>query len=115
MELLEQILNVIWCSCIVQRKTSSGAGDDKSDVNAADGSLNDIKSSEKKEHVQPASNLVFGYLNLFSDGVVSRCSLPLALELLFTCAWSKFHDCFKCSGLLYLLTVWNGPFANIAA
>ncbi|KAJ4710166.1 IAA-alanine resistance protein 1-like [Melia azedarach] len=54
---------------IRRRKTSSGAGDDKSDVNAADGSLNDIKSSEKKEHVQPASNLVFGYLNLFSDGV----------------------------------------------
>ncbi|XP_006448076.2 IAA-alanine resistance protein 1 [Citrus clementina] len=52
-----------------RRKTTSVDGDYKSDVDAADGSSSDVKSSEKKEPVQSASNLVFGYLNLFSDGV----------------------------------------------
>lgn len=52
-----------------RRKTTSVDGDHKSDVDAADGSSSDIKSSKKKEPVQSASNLVFGYLNLFSDGV----------------------------------------------
>ncbi|KAH9794346.1 IAA-alanine resistance protein 1 [Citrus sinensis] len=51
------------------RKTTSVDGDYKSDVDAADGSSSDVKSSKKKEPVQSASNLVFGYLNLFSDGV----------------------------------------------
>lgn len=58
----------------MQRKTTSVDGDDKSDVDAADGSSSDVKSSKKKEPVQSASNLVFGYLNLFSDGVVSMSS-----------------------------------------
>lgn len=52
-----------------RRNTTSVDGDDKSDVDAADGSSSDVKSSKKKEPVQSASNLVFGYLNLFSDGV----------------------------------------------
>ncbi|KAH9794347.1 IAA-alanine resistance protein 1 [Citrus sinensis] len=52
-----------------RRKTTSVDGDYKSDVDAADGSSSDVKSSKKKEPVQSASNLVFGYLNLFSDGV----------------------------------------------
>lgn len=53
----------------MQRKTSTGAGDDKSDVDAADG-YNKVKSLDKEEPAQSPSNLVFGYLNLFSDGVV---------------------------------------------
>lgn len=52
-----------------RRKMTSVDGDYKSDVDAADGSSSDVKSSKKKEPVQSASNLVFGYLNLFSDGV----------------------------------------------
>ncbi|XP_031260197.1 IAA-alanine resistance protein 1 isoform X1 [Pistacia vera] len=55
-------------ACIVQRKTSSSARDDKSDVDAMDGLSDDPKSLEKKEPAR-SSNLVFGYLNLFSDGV----------------------------------------------
>lgn len=58
----------------MQRKMTSVDGDYKSDVDAADGSSSDVKSSKKKEPVQSASNLVFGYLNLFSDGVVSMSS-----------------------------------------
>lgn len=48
--------------------------DDKSDVDAADGSANNIRSLNEKEHTQSPSNLVFGYLNLISDGVVSMRS-----------------------------------------
>ncbi|KAJ0038742.1 hypothetical protein Pint_22509 [Pistacia integerrima] len=51
-----------------RRKTSSSARDDKSDVDAMDGLSDDTKSLEKKEPAR-SSNLVFGYLNLFSDGV----------------------------------------------
>ncbi|XP_044491615.1 IAA-alanine resistance protein 1-like [Mangifera indica] len=46
------------------RKTSSNAGDDKADVDAIDGLSDDVKSLEQNR----SSNLVFGYLNLFSDG-----------------------------------------------
>lgn len=38
---------------------------------SVDSSSDDIKSSNVKEPVRLPTNLVFGYLNLFSDGVVS--------------------------------------------
>ncbi|XP_044480587.1 IAA-alanine resistance protein 1-like isoform X2 [Mangifera indica] len=60
--------SVIQQESLRRRKTSSSAGDDKSDVDAIDSLSNDPKSLEKKEPAQ-SSNLVFGYLNLFSDGV----------------------------------------------
>lgn len=54
-------------------------GDDPSDK-AVDSSADDIKSSNTTEPVRPPSSLVFGYLNLFSDGVVSHVDL-LFVEL----------------------------------
>lgn len=73
-------------AAIVQRKTIAGAKDDKSDVNTSDGSVSDILSLQKEKHAHSASSLVFGYLNLFSDGVVSIQSLPFVLYLSFTCS-----------------------------
>lgn len=56
-------------SLLRKRKTVQEGKDDKSDVDAADGSANNIRSLNEKEHAQSPSNLVFGYLNLISDGV----------------------------------------------
>lgn len=56
-------------SLLRKRKTVQEGKDDKSDVDAADGSANNIRSLNEKEHTQSPSNLVFGYLNLISDGV----------------------------------------------
>ncbi|KAI9168720.1 hypothetical protein LWI28_001046 [Acer negundo] len=55
-------------SHIRKRKTSSAGRDDKLNVDAVDGSFSDLKSLERVDPAQ-SSNLVFGYLNLFSDGV----------------------------------------------
>ncbi|KAF4397249.1 hypothetical protein G4B88_009095 [Cannabis sativa] len=52
----------------LQRRTTVDGKDDKQDVDAAKVSSADIKTP-KEEDVQAPSNLVFGYLNLFSDGV----------------------------------------------
>lgn len=70
----------------MQRKTSSNAGDDKADVDAMDGLSDDLKSLEQNR----SSNLVFGYLNLFSDGVLSMCSWLSAPELSYTYVWRYF-------------------------
>lgn len=58
----------------MQRNGKSGSKDDKQDLNTANGSTADVKASQERS-AQTPSNLVFGYLNLFSDGVVclSRC------------------------------------------
>ncbi|XP_011028121.1 PREDICTED: IAA-alanine resistance protein 1, partial [Populus euphratica] len=56
-------------SLLRKRKTVREGKDDKSDVDAADGSANNIRSLNEKEHTQSPSNRVFGYLNLISDGV----------------------------------------------
>ncbi|XP_012072385.1 IAA-alanine resistance protein 1 isoform X2 [Jatropha curcas] len=52
-----------------KRKTTLDGKDDMPHIDATDGSTNANKSSNKKETTQAPSNLVFGYLNLFSDGV----------------------------------------------
>lgn len=56
-----------------QRNTTAAAGaDDKpSEVDGADVTPSNDKGNSETESVQSPSNLVFGYLNLFSDGVVS--------------------------------------------
>ncbi|KAA3462739.1 IAA-alanine resistance protein 1 [Gossypium australe] len=54
---------------IRKRKSSAGTNDGKSDTGFADGSANSVKTSALKETSHSQSNLVFGYLNLFSDGV----------------------------------------------
>ncbi|RVW34599.1 IAA-alanine resistance protein 1 [Vitis vinifera] len=56
-------------SLLRKRNSISGLREDKSDSDAGNGSTNDIKSLKEKEPAQSPSNLVFGYLNLFSDGV----------------------------------------------
>ncbi|XP_024027409.1 IAA-alanine resistance protein 1 isoform X2 [Morus notabilis] len=55
-------------SNIRKRHTTADGEDDKKDVNTAKFSSADISAS-KEEHAHPPTNLVFGYLNLFSDGV----------------------------------------------
>ncbi|KAM0961038.1 hypothetical protein ACFX2I_020364 [Malus domestica] len=55
-------------SHIRKRNTRTGGSDDKQDVDAANDSTSEAKSA-KGETTQSPSNLVFGYLNLFSDGV----------------------------------------------
>lgn len=52
----------------VLRKRNTGVPEDKADVTAANASVDAIESTEK-EPVKSSSSLVFGYLNLFSDGV----------------------------------------------
>ncbi|CAL5430411.1 unnamed protein product [Camellia sinensis] len=51
-----------------RRKTGSGAGEGNIS-DAPNGSTDHIKSVVEKEPSHSPSNLVFGYLNLFSDGV----------------------------------------------
>lgn len=70
---LMQALDGYWLFFVLvslQRMTSTGYSSVKPDIDAADVSKNNIKLSDKEELAQ-SSNLVFGYLNLFSDGVVS--------------------------------------------
>ncbi|XVF02982.1 hypothetical protein REPUB_Repub04eG0221200 [Reevesia pubescens] len=54
---------------IRKRKSSAGRNDDKSDTNPLDGGANSVKTFVQRKTSQSPSNLVFGYLNLFSDGV----------------------------------------------
>ncbi|GMI99813.1 IAA-ALANINE RESISTANT 1 [Hibiscus trionum] len=54
---------------IRKRKSSAGTSDGKSDIDPADSCANSVKTSVQKETSHSQSNLVFGYLNLFSDGV----------------------------------------------
>ncbi|XP_008389136.2 IAA-alanine resistance protein 1-like isoform X1 [Malus domestica] len=55
-------------SHIRKRNTRTGGSDDKQHVHAANDSTPEAKSA-KGETTRSPSNLVFGYLNLFSDGV----------------------------------------------
>ena len=59
---------MLWCVC--QRSTSTATTDDNK--NAA--IVSTTKPGTEKERGPSPSSLVFGYLNLFSDGVVSLCS-----------------------------------------
>ncbi|MCH85268.1 IAA-alanine resistance protein 1-like, partial [Trifolium medium] len=52
-----------------KRIGSNATKGDSLNDNAEDSSTDNVKSSNVKEPVRPASSLVFGYLNLFSDGV----------------------------------------------
>ena len=69
----------------MQRKSSAGISDDESDINPADGCAKSVKTLVQKETSQSPSNLVFGYLNLFSDGVVSVFSACIFLKFLMFC------------------------------
>lgn len=54
----------------MQRTTGGDAVEDKFNSDAPNGSIDSIGSTKKAESSHSSSNLVFGYLNLFSDGVV---------------------------------------------
>ncbi|XP_065855363.1 IAA-alanine resistance protein 1 isoform X1 [Euphorbia lathyris] len=56
-------------SLLRKRKTTVDDNNDTSVIYASDFSSNASKTLNKKETFQAPSNLVFGYLNLFSDGV----------------------------------------------
>ncbi|CAL5354567.1 unnamed protein product [Camellia sinensis] len=61
-----------------KRKTGSGAG--KENISdAPNGSTHHIKSVVEKELSHSPSNLVFGYLNLFSDDGFGKCFLLYGL------------------------------------
>ena len=77
---------------MLQRIGSNATKGGSQNDNAEDSSTDNAKSSDVKEPVRPASSLVFGYLNLFSDGVVScidlllvelKESFPLFMKTLF--------------------------------
>jgi zinc transporter 7 len=52
-----------------KRSSSTGTEEDKPKLDAANGSKDDSKSVAEPERDHSSSSLVFGYLNLFSDGV----------------------------------------------
>ncbi|XP_058183713.1 IAA-alanine resistance protein 1 [Rhododendron vialii] len=52
-----------------KRNTSTGAGEDKPIADAPNGSAERNNLVDREEPSHSSSNLVFGYLNLFSDGV----------------------------------------------
>ncbi|XP_061367082.1 IAA-alanine resistance protein 1 isoform X1 [Gastrolobium bilobum] len=56
-------------SSLRKRIGSSAAKDDNLNAGAVDSSTDNIKSLNVKEPVKSSTSLVFGYLNLFSDGV----------------------------------------------
>lgn len=101
-----------------QRATCSGAtNDDKEDLNAGNG-LTTKKSSLNK--ATPPSSLVFGYLNLFSDGVVSLCSIlnhDIDKIFRFSVVYNlKFDDnlCEYCSTTLLMEWLWEVHFYFMA-
>ncbi|GLT96823.1 hypothetical protein SLE2022_144200 [Rubroshorea leprosula] len=53
----------------LQKRKTFCVSDDKSEIDAADSSPHNLKSLTEEVPAQSSSNLVFGYLNLFSDGV----------------------------------------------
>ncbi|KAF5747529.1 IAA-alanine resistance protein 1 [Tripterygium wilfordii] len=61
--------NLIQHESLRKRKITSGTGDVKPEVDDDNGFSDDIASLTEKEPAKSPSNLVFGYLNLFSDGV----------------------------------------------
>ncbi|KAL5553337.1 hypothetical protein UlMin_040738 [Ulmus minor] len=56
-------------SQIRKRHTAIDGAEDKQGVDAAKSSATSIKDLHEEEHAEASTNLVFGYLNLFSDGV----------------------------------------------
>lgn len=76
----------------MQRNGKSASGEEKQDLDAANGSTADVKTSQECPAHTP-SNLVFGYLNLFSDGVVcfSRSLNSLILSSFSFLVFYYFH------------------------
>uniref|UniRef100_A0A5B7BG93 Putative IAA-alanine resistance protein 1 n=1 Tax=Davidia involucrata TaxID=16924 RepID=A0A5B7BG93_DAVIN len=56
-------------SLLRKRNITTSASEDEPKLDSANGSTKNIKSLNDKEPAQSPSNLVFGYLNLISDGV----------------------------------------------
>lgn len=60
----------------LQRNAGRSEAEDKTSLNAMNNSSDDNESINRKEPTKSQSNLVFGYLNLFSDGVVCPSFYP---------------------------------------
>lgn len=86
---------ILCCFDYTQRKTSSD-GDEQIELDKtlkAKGGNKAVDSDEAK--AQAPSNLVFGYLNLFSDGVVSMFHFTLvSLISLSFCFWRNLFRIF---------------------
>lgn len=93
MVLWEWLLNVVCHSFILQRSTGGAAGEDKPIVDTTDSFTNNSYFKEK-ELGRSSTNLVFGYLNLFSDGVVRVCLIIIFYFFmnLFLIIWKKTMD-----------------------
>lgn len=77
--------------CFLQRQSITNSRDDKQDVDTAKLSTSDVKVMNGKDHSQSSKNLVFGYLNLFSDGVVSVSSYCYFRNHLFISSPDEFE------------------------
>lgn len=63
-------MNLFCHAFILQRSTAASARGDKADVDFAANNFTEDTDLKEKKPTQSSTNLVFGYLNLFSDGVV---------------------------------------------
>lgn len=83
-----------------QRTTGANAPKDSLAEKISNGN---VESVETKAPIKSQSSLVFGYLNLFSDGVVSRLNFYLLGWLLVCSNWYHIGIVFIHSSLLYNL------------
>ena len=63
--------NYLTNEILVSQRIGSNVTKGDPDTNTVDSATYNVKSSNVKEPVRSPTSLVFGYLNLFSDGVVS--------------------------------------------
>lgn len=83
-------LSDIWYILVLQRIGSNATKGDNLDASAVNSSRDNTESSNLREPVRSSTSLVFGYLNLFSDGVVSYIDFLLVeLKESFPCIHSK--------------------------
>ncbi|KAK4779480.1 hypothetical protein SAY87_015586 [Trapa incisa] len=80
-------------TCFPQRRVKDGAADTVTDEVANNGESKNLICTKNEELSPASSNLVFGYLNLFSDGVhnfTDRMALGSAFLLYGSvCGWSR--------------------------
>lgn len=86
----------------LQRNTGSKGLQDGPVSRAEDISNGHVESIDRKEPLKSQSNLVFGYLNLFSDGVVGHIQLYLIARLCYHYlfqAYTRVTKISRCSGI----------------
>lgn len=73
----------------MQRNASTNGVEDKNDSTAVNGPESNMKSIIEKEPVR-SSSLVFGYLNLFSDGVVSLLPITVLSYIIMVNSFNRY-------------------------